>query len=590
VEGGLVFDPSRVLPSPPGLVEARLTYIGRPTPAHHLPVFRAWEDRTNLAVVVLGPPGSGKDTTAGDIVLLESAFNQQRRHAWVMESAEFSKRRMEQRIAPYLVDYRAYDRAPSGPGCVQPKRNLIDDYGPFRWKSGMVYPDQSRVPEPTWTKHAIYFLGRDQEADPNLWAAGIGGATYGARIDTGVTSDIFTPDNQGSPDVQADQISWLFDTFFSRLDEGGRYLHLGTRLGTNDNQAEVLKQLIGDSAVLEQDGWYTKYTNGVATIIYPAIQFDVEGNEVSYWPEMFPLDSYLVLPDGTRYAVDDLTAEQHLRLREQGAKRTRGLREIRGKRPVKFETMYQQNPPSSEGGDLTRDLLDRCDDPTRTLGVAVPGRPLILGIDPARAGGAGWVLWEYNPEDGVCVPIDLFYGERLGIAGIRERLLLEPITRWWPRYAAYEYNHEASVLEHPDVISAVDRTRTEMIRHFTAANRIVGDTRVAGMAFDLRSLKIRFPAASPQDRARMELLKQHALNWDARSVKEGRPTRGAAPDHLWMAAWVGWVTIKQRLEHRPSKRELRRIPDITRRRWFGHQTPREKQAPVTTDLVSQFFQ
>ena len=70
-----VFDPSRRLPSAPGLVRARLDYVGRPTPEHHRPVFEAWEDRTNLAVVVLGPPGSGKDTTAGDIVLLESAFN-----------------------------------------------------------------------------------------------------------------------------------------------------------------------------------------------------------------------------------------------------------------------------------------------------------------------------------------------------------------------------------------------------------------------------------------------------------------------------------------------------------------------------------
>ena len=535
---------------------------------------------------------SGKDTLAGDIVLLESAFYPTRRHAWLMESAEFSIRRMEQRVAPYLQDYRAYDRAPQGPGCVQPKRNLIDDYGPFRWKAGMVYPDGERVPQPTWTKHALYFLGRDQEADPNVWASGIGGATYGARIDTGVTSDIFTPDNQGSPVVQADQLGWLFNTFFSRLDEGGRYLHLGTMIGPNDNQQAVLKHLIGEAEPVEQDGYYTKYGNGVATIIYPAIQQNEAGEEVSYWPERFPLRSKLVLPDGTEVLADDLTADRQRKLAAEGARRLRGLHEIRERDRASFEIMYQQNPPSDSGGEISRELLDHCDDPSRSIGAPLPGRPLVLGIDPARSGGAGWVLWEFNPEDRSLTVIDFFYGEKLGLAGLREKLLVQPIGRWWPRYVAYEYNFEASALEHPDVISAVDRTRTEVVRHFTAMNRIQGETRVAAMTFDLRDRRIRFPAATQQDRNRMAVLKQQALNWDARSVGEGRPvaSRRGGPDHLWMAAWVGWVTVKQRLDKPDTAMRVgRRVPEITRRRWGGPQAVLPPQAKPTVDLVAQWY-
>lgn len=506
-----------------------------------------------------------------------------------MESSEFSQRRLG-RIAPYLFDPRAYDRAPDGPGCQIPERSLIDDYGPFRWSKGLTYPDGRAVPEPSWTRHSLYFLGRDSEADPNVWATGIGGATYGARIDTAVTSDIFTPENQGSPAVMESQLSWLFGTLFSRLDEGGRYLHLGTRVSAGDNQGEVLRRLIGEAAVVEQDGFYTKYTNGVATVIYPAVQYDDEGGETSYWPEMFPLDSQLIEPSGVSHIADDLTVSQQKALAEGGARRIRGLREIRERDPQSFETMYQQNPPSEEGGDLTRDILDRCDDPSRTVGVSIPGRPLILGVDPARSGGAGWVLWEWDPETSVCTVIDVFYGERLGISGIRERLLVQPISRWWPRYCAYEYNHEASVLEHPDVISAVDRTRTEIVRHFTAANRIVGDTRVAAMIFDLQQAKIRFPSATAADRQRMDLLKQHALNWDARSVREGRSISSRkSPDHLWMAAWVGWVTIRQRLDRTRRRRERRRVPDITLRRWWGH-TPKEPSGErPETDLVAQYF-
>ena len=587
-----VFDPYAPQRRPPTLTEGRMLYIGRPVLPHQQPIFRAWEDRTNLSVIVLGPPGSGKDTTAGDIVLLEAAFDRNKRVAWIMESAEFSIRRLGERISPYLVDKRIYDLTPPGPGCRKPTRSLIEDFGPFAWRTGMRYPGGDRIPAPTWTKHSMYFLGRDSEADPNLWATGIGGALYGSRIDTAVTSDIFTPENQGSPVVRADQMGWLFGTFFSRLDEGGRFLHLGTRVGPNDNNVELLRRLIGEAEIVEQDGYYTKYANGVAVVVFPAIQMDDEGNEISYWPERFPLDSKLILPDGTEFLADELSMARQKVLAKEGAHRIRGLREIRTRDPAMFETVYQQNPPSSEAGEFTPELLDFCDDPERTMGVSLPGRPLILGVDPARTGGAAWVLWEWDQDRRVATVVDLFYGEKLGLGGIRERLLVDPITRFWPRYTAYEYNHDASVLEHPEVISAVNATRTELVRHFTASNRIEGEVRVAAMSFDMREGRIRFPAAKPQDRLRMGLLKQHALNWDARSVAAGRPAaHRSAPDDLWMAAWVGWVTIRQRLDReiRPATVEAGQVPSITRRRWItrARQPMRESVKPES-DLLSYF--
>jgi hypothetical protein len=580
-----IYDPDRPKPAVPNITDFRLTYIGRPTPPHHQPVVRAWEDQTNLVVIVLGPPGSGKDTLAGDIVLRESVSGFSR-VAWLMESAEFSMRRLGERVALYLTDPRTYELAPRGPGCVLPSRSLIEDFGPFAWKRGMRYPDNSRVPQPTWTKQSMYFLGREAEADPNLWATGIGGALYGARIDRAITSDIFTAENQSSPALRATQMAWMNGTFLSRLDESGRLLHLGTRVSASDNNGELLKQMVGEAGVVEQDGYYTKYANGVATVIYPAVQFDDAGKEVSYWPDRFPLESQFVL-DGVAYPVVDLSAARQRELAKAGATRVRGLKEIRERDPQTFETMYQQNPPSESAGEFTRDLLDHCDDPSRSLGVYRKGTTLVLGVDPARAGGAGWVLWEWDAEKAVATVVDFWYGERIGIQGIREKLLLDPVTRYWPRYLCYEFNREESVLEHPDVMSALRGSRTELVKHFTAQNRNVGETRVAAMVFDMRDGTIRFPSATKEDRSRMEQFKQQAINWDRRTLDQGRQARAGADD-LFMAAWVGWVTIKDRLAKR-NRRIIRQrqVPPVVLRRWGApKQEDRTPQVKPETDLLA----
>ena len=60
-----VYDPKRVTRKVPGLEEFRWDYLGRPTLPHQVPVVRAWEDRTNRVVKVLGPPGSGKRHDCG---------------------------------------------------------------------------------------------------------------------------------------------------------------------------------------------------------------------------------------------------------------------------------------------------------------------------------------------------------------------------------------------------------------------------------------------------------------------------------------------------------------------------------------------
>jgi hypothetical protein len=591
-----LFDPNRTPMPVPGFEEFRRTYIGRPVADHQKDIVRAYEDKTNLVVIILGPAGSGKDTTAGDLVL-HAAAEKRQRVAWIMESTEFSARRLG-RLYPYLTDLRTYDVAPAGPGCTVPTRNMIEDFGPFKWNKEMRFPDDSKVPSRSWTQHSAYFLGvGDQEADPNLWATGVGGALYGSRIDLLVLSDPFTAENQQSPALRASQLTWVNGTLMTRLDEGGRLIVLGTRVSPHDNYGVLLDQLIGEARPLIQDGYYTKYSNGVATVIYPAIEYDENGVESSYWPERFPLYAILKEKDGTTHLVSDLPDEQYVHLAKSGAEYVRGLDDFRTRDPDLFETMMQQNPPDKAGGEFTDALLNHCDDPTRSFGMYRPGDgPLILGVDPARTGGAAWFLWQWNRDTGEKHLIDYFFGTRLGTMGLREQLLVKPLQEFWPTWLVYESNRETSVLEHPDVMDAVDKSRTQVHRHFTSgANRNKGaEFGVSMMAFDMRDGLIKWPAATVADRKRLELVKEHFRNWDRKQTAKG-PNSGAlsrsSPDDIAMAGWVGWVKIKELEKATGGGNVVRRKLSVATMRRMGQQPDVDvpRPAPVT-DLADAYFE
>jgi hypothetical protein len=588
------FDPAEGDKAPLPIKEFRWRVIGRPTPKHQEPIVEAWEDKSNLIVLVLGPPSMGKDTIAGDIVLRDSS-DRSNRIAWVMESGNFSERRLG-RMEGYYWDTRAYDIQPDGPNTQKPTDTMMDLYGKFKWERGLVYPNGDRVGQPKWTRNELFFLGRDNEADPNIWATGIEGAMYGARIDEAILSDIFTQENQISAANRDKQWAWLMGTFLSRLDERGRALFLGTRVGERDNFARLLDEFIVGARVVRQDGHYTKYDNGVATVIIPAIQTDEDGNDVSYWPERFPLESLLVSGNPKRWsesedvrAVSDLTVEEYDQLSTNGYSRVRGLYEIRDRSPELFATMYQQQPPSSSSGEFHPKLLDHCDDVTRSYGQVKNGSTLVLGIDPARTGGSAWVLWEWDGE--TISVVDYFYGENIGATGLREKLLVDPITRYWPKYAVYEGNREQSVLEHPQVVDAVKATKTQLSVHMTHAhNRGVGELRVAAMSFDMSAGIIKWPSATLEDRQRTEKIKEHFVNWDAREQvrRVNSQIRQHIPDDIAMAAWVGWVRIKEIAGKGRRKLPQAQVSAVAARR-FGQRVAREepvKPGPIVTDLLS----
>ncbi|KKL81003.1 hypothetical protein LCGC14_1999120, partial [marine sediment metagenome] len=360
---GLLFDDQKDMPDKGTFTEWRRKYIGRPVSEHQKELVQAYEDRSNLVVFTLMPPGSGKDTTAGDFLLYETCDDRYLRTAWIMRGVDFAKRRVAERLDPYLTNPRTYRDAPLGPDCTVPTGNLIEDYGPFKFKKGMVDREGNRCEPTTWTKTEIYFLKTGAtEADPSLWATGMEGQTYGSRVGLMVMSDVFDRENQLTVTKRESQYQWVMGTAMSRLDSRGRLIFLGTRCLSGDNYERLMNAFVGEAPVVYQGRHYTKYANGVAVVIMPAIEHDAEGNEVSYWPDEFPLDSHFELPDGTRILTEDAD-EAYLAQKYGGrVKRIRGLREIRERDRDLFDTMYQQKPPDEITGDFTDLTLDAADD------------------------------------------------------------------------------------------------------------------------------------------------------------------------------------------------------------------------------------
>ena len=603
----MVVDFDREMPPRPGLIEFRQDYLGRPTPIHQVAACKALEDQTNLVTFVFGPTGMGKDTLAGDFVLQQVAPDRSgMRVAWFMENEDFSKRRLR-RLSQYLVDPRTFEVAPSRtPGASVPSRSIIEDWGPFRWERGMVTPDGDKIDRPQWTTQQMYFMGViAPEADPNLWATGVEGATYGARIDLAVLSDVFTVENQKSPTRRRDQMNWIKGTLDTRFDEDGRLVIIGTMLPDDNNYEVMLEEYVGDARVISEErygpGVYTKYSNGVAVVVVKALWDNPETGEVeSYWPERFPLEAHLVYK-GDRWPVESLSDERVEELGQKGAKRVRGLLDRQKQMPRFFKAMFMQERDVDAGGDFTTAVLDLCDDPLRTYGVVYPHELTVIGVDAATTGGAAWAAVAIDRKTEIVTIVDWWWGEKLGVTGIKNRLIIEPLTKYAPPWLAYEVNHQSAVLDDYLIKQALADFGTSVHDHRTGANRGSMEMGVGSMAAFMRARQIRFPTQTAEDREKTKRLKAFFLAWEKASIAEGRsrPARsGWDPDDVTMAIWPAWLKARSLVTAKVGH-DLPSIPipDSVRRRWERMtnrpaKSMREVIKPQPTDaydLINQFI-
>jgi hypothetical protein len=313
------------------------------------------------------------------------------------------------------------------------------------------------------------------------------------------------------------------------------------------------------------------------------------------------------MPDGTVYeshlGLWNLwdTDPGYLAAKNSGAgEYHEGLYEKRNSDPDMFETMYQQNPPPAIAGEFADVVLDHCDDVTRTLGVHLPKEKLILGIDPARSNTTGWVLWGWDRDAGTITVVDFWAGSKLGIAGMVQHLLVEPMTRYMPAVVVYEDNRESAVLHFPEVQKALKDTAAQLVKFTTdrwnrgGALAVEGSAQVAAMVFDMRNGTIRFPAATMDDRHRVDQLKQHFRDWDRKQVMR-EAHQGSwyhVTDDLAMAAWVGWRHIKtlDTKSGRLVQRAVATIPKQVQRVFQGRvmEVPKERKEPLT-DLIGAYW-
>ena len=527
------------------LTDFRMAYFGRPTPTHQQLAVEALEDATNLYVFIFGPPGMGKDTLAMDYAAWESAPDRTGKTvAWFMEAGDFSERRFG-RLERYLIDKQSYDHGPSKtPGGAKPTRSLIDDYGPFKWNPEMVWADGTKVSKRRWTSHAKYFVQVDApEQDPNLWATGIGGATYGSRIKVCVVSDAFTLENQKSPTQRINDYDWLTGTLDTRLDDDGRLIVLGTNLNIANNYERLEEDYTAGARVIDSKqlgtSTLTKYSNGVCVVRIQAIGLTEVGHEYSFWPEMFPLDDTYSYK-GKSWLAKELDDERVMSLADRGGKLRRGLRGRRERSPAGFQAMYQQKRDVDSGGDFTDAVLDMCRDEGRSFGQTFAHEMLVIGVDPARRYGAAWVLLAVDRREKTVCLADYFFGSDLGFAGIKNRLVIEPITKWNPVWYCYETNAEAAILDDHLIKEVIDSSGVSV--HAKPTGRERGDPNIGpgGISQYMRTGQFLIPYSTADDRARFELVKSHFKAWDSRiatsRTKPGQP--GHDPDEICMACWL----------------------------------------------------
>jgi DNA-binding transcriptional ArsR family regulator len=569
----------------PDLVDFSRIYLGRPSQPHHVALSRAWADQTNTKVMALLPTGAGKDTKANDAILLDICDDRGLlRTAFILENESFAMRRLA-RLTRYLTDQTLYTMAPGDTqGGTIPERSLIEDYGPFLWQKGMVWPDGTEVSRPKWNAHQADFVGSPiNEADPQLWATGMGGDLYGTRLRRVVLSDVFTQKNQANPQIRHSQMAWLHSTFESRLDGRGRVLFLATMI-LEENNIEVLHdEWAGAAGVVYADEYYTKYRNGFAVVRSPAILDEGTERERSYWEDRFPYRTQIVQYDLAGLVIKQvdahtLTDEEYVEKGEEGWEVVEGLVEQRGAHGTEkwkhFQATHQQTRVTDgQQVEFTDLILDMADDSDRSWGMVRDHEICIQGVDPASKYGAAVSVLAVDRQAQTITPVYNFWDTNLGQAGIKAKLILGPATMFMPLWLCYEINKHEGALEDSAVQAALKSLGVNISPHQTNAfNRNSLEIGPAGLVELMRDGTWRWPMRTAADREQTRLVKEHYKAWD-RHVGENQRTTGPGraghqPDDRCMADWVASVQAREVLQagtrHRPRIRQV--VPPSVLRR------------------------
>ena len=340
------------------------------TPNFHREIIKALESDSRRVLVNLPPYHSKSTLITVWHTVYDICRNPNSRTIIVSKSSQFAKAFLHA-----IKDILSVDEL-----YANSKRNLIEDWGPFKPDSG------------GWSEYEIYVSNKTSaEKDPTVLAMGYGGQIYGRRADKIKFDDVATLENQRNPDRVAQMIEWINKEALSRIGKSGQAIWAGTRVSAGDIYSVLMSR------------------PGYTVIRYPAL-IDDEHEEV-LWPEHFPYEQVLT---------------------------------HRGEMsPSDFQLVYQNVDVPGLHASFTQDMMDLAKDTSRPVGHYTNGWRLIAGLDPAGAnkgsGRTAMVLLAVDPDTGKRFVVDAISEKQMKAPRMRDVMF-----DWSARYPIYEWRVESN--------------------------------------------------------------------------------------------------------------------------------------------------
>lgn len=463
----------------PDFVEFRRHYFGYETYKHHQQIVNAIESTPPGGfTMILVPPEAGKTTLIEDWLCYQIALDPNHR---ILLCTEAGTQGQAQKMLG-TVKERLTDPDATNPDAQYPLhiREFLARYGPFR-------DDQEDKDKP-WNANYIKVHRASGRRDYTLQCCGWRSKVYGSRCDTLVFDDVQSSD---SINLTENILHRMRGTFFSRVNQNGKMVYIGTRNAVGD----VPEKLI-ESGAIDQ------------LVIIEAL--DVDGN--SYCPEMWPPDK------------------------------------LAQKRALVMEPAwwcnYMQNPRQAEHATFDLDLLVEARDPTIRVCQVPADNRVVLGLDPALGGHTALSATAWTPDK--LTVVDMWDQPDL----TRNEEIFSMVADYARRYRPSELVVEINSLQRG--IARDDRMRQIATAHgFVISEHETNQTKwehefgVAAMAGSFIRREIVFPDETEFCRRRLGPLVDQLERW-----RPNVPARLLRQDMV-MALWFPW---RRWMEYRESSK------------------------------------
>lgn len=466
LKAGLDTSPSSA--ARPDFTEFRRHYFGYETYEHHRRIIEAIESTPPGGfTMILVPPEAGKTTLLEDWLCYQIALDPNHRILLVTEAGtQGQAQKMLSTVKERLTDPEATNPDAQYPLHI---REFLARYGPFR-------DDQEDKDKP-WNANYIKVHRASGRRDYTLQCAGWRSKVYGSRCDTLVFDDVQSTD---SVNLTENILGRMRGTFFSRLNQNGKMIYIGTRNALGD----VPERLISSGAVDN-------------VVVIPAL--DTDGR--SYCPEMWP---------------EDKLAQKRKLVLEPA-----------------WWCNYMQDPRQSENPTFDLELLEEARAGDIKLCRVPAGDYCALSIDPALGGFTSLTAAAWSPASFHVVD----FWEQDGLSRNEEifSMIADFARRYSPGEVIVEINSMQKGLARDDRMRQMERTYGfRVVEHETYQNKWQADFGVAAMAGSFIRREMVFPDGDEFARRRLEPLCNQLEQW-----RPNVPTRLLRQDGV-MSLWFNW--------------------------------------------------